>query len=1336
MATTNGCPFDPATLVSPPAWLTGSNASPASPAYVREQAIHFRASTPSAFLPAEFNLGRLEVIEKHLWLAGRAMPARPIHAQKGALKRNIVLTEQLDMHILWQGKRIFLKPLPSHNCACACGGKGAQKPLSECSTARFRSIAIGFVLSWVSLIQYESDLSIAQKEDLLPNDLSWTFWHSFASQFMALQGSPGIHARWIYGELRLHRINWIYRLLSRHHGGNLLRGYSPEYREYRAFVENAFAYFLAVFGVLSIILDAFEVALGTDRYHASGTFQNVSGGFAIFAVVAVLAIPVSLISTSLYKSRGRVVIYLIILLAVLWTAYMVVIPASTIIRIFKDDKMEVPIEPDSGYGLDAQHTFKDIIKVSDLPSNLIPQTGKHRKPGRLVVVGDVHGMKNSLVELLKKIKFEEKHDHLIMAGDMISKGPDSAGVVDLAMKMGATGVRGNHEDRIILAYANMLAEHVNVNTPGPYEDTERKQDAFEKENLSGGDYKDRSLAKALGKERIKWLQSCPVILRVGQLGDMGEVVVVHAGLTPGVKLEQQDPTLVMNMRTIGKDGIPSDTREGTVWTKAWNKHQKSLPKRDRKTVIYGHDSKRGLKIKKYSVGIDTGCLKGGKLSAVVIEGGHSNHSYKLVHVNCEDVHTMTKSKSSAESVDMKIKKTSGTTRTIKGKGVAASPPSGQTVEKNTRALDAINGMSGELPTQLKTNEKQSEILKKGGKKAKSSSMKMAPKVSPSENSGKRKAPQVSQSSNLNNPVTTKRKGKARAMSTPGPSRSIKKLDHISEEGRSVSVPVKTSVDKHPQPNKTKAKAIPASSSPQQIKLQLPPLAEGVEVNPKLRKRFYEALILLAVFGKNRGDRTAEEGFESGPDPSELDNDKLRRSFIRHLAYLCDYETGGDSCSAIALQQTPVGIVYWLASNKSRGVDHVVPFLGDILCRLGTARQETIHQLEAEIFEKSVGFSSARILRYSNNLKQELDFVLECPEIFNKDQGSTLISWLKKLKAALTNPQALCRLCHDSRSSEEYARLQTLSRHGTSCAGRFEKMRYTIGRLNHTMKAIKVLISTSFKHPHLFQNFSISRARSSRSLKPPLIERNPKLVEIAGRMTSDPTEIDKYRAALTELDHRFSLSDNLHHFCNSNGWRLKVHAELILLDLFWTQKFDFVDADRYIGCSKPACYCCFHYIKAHPGKFVIPACHNNFYENWRTPDIFNAGDETAIRTRRNILIEMSKIIRRDVWNQIAELRGPNHTKKPDSMTEMSSVRRGVFGVDFGDEGGIPSKLSQLGEDDREDLSDYDESMAGSDGSLADEEDEGKSQSRSQSQFASESEDIDSDEDDDGGVVIDY
>jgi hypothetical protein len=100
------------------------------------------------------------------------------------------------------------------------------------------------------------------------------------------------------------------------------------------------------------------------------------------------------------------------------------------------------------------------------------------------------------------------------------------------------------------------------------EDPHAKDDDLDEESFSHGDYQDRKLAKKLNHKQAKWLQDCPLILKVGSIGDMGEVVVVHAGLMPGVDLENQDPFNVMNMRTIDLDTlVPSSRRKGVAWAK-------------------------------------------------------------------------------------------------------------------------------------------------------------------------------------------------------------------------------------------------------------------------------------------------------------------------------------------------------------------------------------------------------------------------------------------------------------------------------------------------------------------------------------------------------------------------------------------------------------------------------------------------------------------------------------------------------------------------------------------------------------------------------------------------
>lgn len=299
-------------------------------------------------------------------------------------------------------------------------------------------------------------------------------------------------------------------------------------------------------------------------------------------------------------------------------------------------------EPSSESAMDAAadidttsaHHSKDRIHMRTLPSTLLPESGHHHAPKRLVIVGDVHGMKQSLLDLLEEVKFDKKHDHLILAGDMISKGPDSAGVVDLAMELGASAVRGNHEDRILLARRSMRHKELSAEEGSIVEDGDHE---VASKSGKGGEERDKDLAKILSARQVAWLETCPVILRVGEVKGMGDVVVVHAGLVPGLGLGKQDQTAVMNMRTMDeKHMIPSDSRTGTGWTKSWNKYQHDLPAHKRTTVIYGHDSKRGLTLERYSKGIDTGCLKGGELTAFIIEGGRSEAKSHIVQLKCKD----------------------------------------------------------------------------------------------------------------------------------------------------------------------------------------------------------------------------------------------------------------------------------------------------------------------------------------------------------------------------------------------------------------------------------------------------------------------------------------------------------------------------------------------------------------------------------------------------------------------------------------------------------------------------------------------------------------------------
>ncbi|KAI9860551.1 MAG: hypothetical protein M1824_003076 [Vezdaea acicularis] len=357
--------------------------------------------------------------------------------------------------------------------------------------------------------------------------------------------------------------------------------------------------------------------------------------------------------TMLFSARFRryVLVYAVLLLTCYssWRFYLR--PRWDEQRVLSQSLDDRTLMRQGWFGINSRPDFLKMIQLKTLDQGYVPQVGvewsdssKKERNGRLVIVGDVHGCREEPADrlilpppvdkLLDKLTFNPKYDHLILTGDAIAKGPDSPGVIDLLIRTNASCVRGNHEDRVLLAHRDLNTPHIAL--PGPEEDLDTPADDLDEESFNKGDYKARAVAKSLQEHHVRYLSACPVILRVGQVGGLGEVVVVHAGMIPGVAYEKQDPFGVMNMRTVDLEThVPSSSHEGTPWWKLWNHHQARLPPTERVSVVYGHNSKAGFVNKPYTKGLDTGCVRGGKLTAMVIEGGRKRESVSYVSVKCK-----------------------------------------------------------------------------------------------------------------------------------------------------------------------------------------------------------------------------------------------------------------------------------------------------------------------------------------------------------------------------------------------------------------------------------------------------------------------------------------------------------------------------------------------------------------------------------------------------------------------------------------------------------------------------------------------------------------------------
>ena len=233
--------------------------------------------------------------------------------------------------------------------------------------------------------------------------------------------------------------------------------------------------------------------------------------------------------------------------------------------------------------------------------NPAPKDSRLSPGQRVYVVGDVHGHRDRLAGVHDRIR-ADLHKRpvpsplLVHVGDLIDRGPDSAGCV--ALLAAGPPIRGVPTVNLMGNHESMLLTALNRNRQ---EDSDRWLDNGGAEALASWGLKSST-------RPADWLAGIPpshlILLRDLRLKyALGGYVFVHAGVRPGVRLDKQKRSDLLWIRESFLDW------DGTM-----------LPEAPERVIVHGHTIVDAPVLKANRIGLDTGAGKGGPLTCAVLEG--------------------------------------------------------------------------------------------------------------------------------------------------------------------------------------------------------------------------------------------------------------------------------------------------------------------------------------------------------------------------------------------------------------------------------------------------------------------------------------------------------------------------------------------------------------------------------------------------------------------------------------------------------------------------------------------------------------------------------------------
>jgi serine/threonine protein phosphatase 1 len=242
--------------------------------------------------------------------------------------------------------------------------------------------------------------------------------------------------------------------------------------------------------------------------------------------------------------------------------------------------------------------FKSISKLfRPHPAKPLPNLPAGQ---RVYAIGDIHGRRDLFDRLIAAIEADEAgrvpaETTIILLGDLVDRGPDSAGVIAAARALAARrAVRilcGNHEEMFLRSFdeIDILRHFLRFGGRETILSYPLDVTQWNAATLELGQAMMRQIVPESDLEFIRTFEDWIVI---------GDYCFVHAGIAPGVPMADQKPG---DLRWIREPFLSHVGDHGFV-------------------VVHGHTIADEPEIRRNRIGIDTGAYASGKLTALALEG--------------------------------------------------------------------------------------------------------------------------------------------------------------------------------------------------------------------------------------------------------------------------------------------------------------------------------------------------------------------------------------------------------------------------------------------------------------------------------------------------------------------------------------------------------------------------------------------------------------------------------------------------------------------------------------------------------------------------------------------